>query len=351
MRPWRPCWPTSAATTNEITVTGANLHINSGSGSTGGTVNGLGNLIVGYNELRGSGDDRNGSHNIVVGTMQNYSSHGGLVAGYHNTISGDYASVSGGRNNNAQGSYASVSGGNGNTASGYVASISGGDSNTADNNFASVSGDANNTASGSAASVCGGGGPASTDGNVAFGHYTAILGGQKNIAGDHDQSDHMIGLQATVSGGYGNTASGANSSGNGGYGNTASGLYSSVAGGSNNRTGGLYAHVSGGRYNQASGDYSFVGGGGSTQDGYGNEAIGPYSAILGGHFNRAGYSNSDPEFAAVAGGQRNRAYGYCASVTGGYFNFATGTSATVSGGAEVIADIDNAWAAGTYHSP
>ena len=33
-----------------------------------GTVNGLGNLIVGYNELLLSPDDHTGSHNIVVGT-------------------------------------------------------------------------------------------------------------------------------------------------------------------------------------------------------------------------------------------------------------------------------------------
>ena len=37
---------------NDIYIDGANLHVRDGSGDTDGTVNGLGNLIVGYNESR-----------------------------------------------------------------------------------------------------------------------------------------------------------------------------------------------------------------------------------------------------------------------------------------------------------
>src|SRR5207249_345749 len=53
----------------DIVITGANLHIVNGRNDTD-TVNGLGNLIVGYNELRtftGATNTRTGSHNIVVG--------------------------------------------------------------------------------------------------------------------------------------------------------------------------------------------------------------------------------------------------------------------------------------------
>ena len=90
---------------NDISITGANLWIKSGSGATdgGGTVNGLGNLIVGYNEARGAGDDRTGSHNLIIGSQNNYASFGGLVAGYLNTVSGTYSSVSGGNGNTASG--------------------------------------------------------------------------------------------------------------------------------------------------------------------------------------------------------------------------------------------------------
>jgi hypothetical protein len=41
---------------------GVNVQIMNGSGMTGGMVDGLGNLIVGYNELRLAGNDRSGSH-------------------------------------------------------------------------------------------------------------------------------------------------------------------------------------------------------------------------------------------------------------------------------------------------
>ena len=114
-------------TGNDITFSGMNVYIVNGTGSTDGSVNGLGNLIVGYNEPRiWGGDDRSGSHNIVVGGKHNYSSYGGLVGGYQNTISGPYANVSGGNVNEASGGYASVSGGGENKASGQYAGVSGG---------------------------------------------------------------------------------------------------------------------------------------------------------------------------------------------------------------------------------
>ena len=56
----------------DVFFTGVNVHIVSGSGSTddGGTLSGLGNLILGYNALGndlGAGDVRTGSHNLVLG--------------------------------------------------------------------------------------------------------------------------------------------------------------------------------------------------------------------------------------------------------------------------------------------
>ena len=126
----------------DVTLTGYNLHIVNGLSSTG-TLNGLGNLIVGYNALGntlGAGDVRTGSHNLILGDLNNYSSFGGLVAGRDNAISGQYGSVSGGGLNAASGNYASVSGGNQNTANGDFASVSGGAFSTASGDYASVSG-------------------------------------------------------------------------------------------------------------------------------------------------------------------------------------------------------------------
>ena len=57
---------------NDITISGANLHIVSGNlhivNGTGNTetTNTFGNLIIGYNELRFSGNDRTGSHMLVA---------------------------------------------------------------------------------------------------------------------------------------------------------------------------------------------------------------------------------------------------------------------------------------------
>ncbi len=164
-----------------------NLHLRNGLGSTDGSnditdpddidVNGLGNLIVGYDEAREDESDKSGSHNLVVGPRHNYSSVGGLIAGFENWTSGNYSSVSGGANNEASGIYSSVSGGHYNEASGSYSSVSGG---------------ANNVASGTHSSVSGG------QENVATGIRSSVSGGRENVAS---------GIRSSVSGGYQRTAS------------------------------------------------------------------------------------------------------------------------------------------------
>ena len=107
-----------------LSITGVNVQIVSGSGYTDDgtrgeipnvtTLTGLGNLIIGYNasgNTLGAGDVRTGSHNLILGDQNNYSSFGGLVAGIDNASTNIYASVSGGYGNTASGQYASVSGG------------------------------------------------------------------------------------------------------------------------------------------------------------------------------------------------------------------------------------------------
>jgi len=288
-----------------IRFSGMNVQIVNGIGATNGPVNGRGNLIVGYNELRGSGDDRTGSHNIVVGSFNNYLSYGGLVAGSENTISGQYASVIGGVYNTASGNYAVVSGGESNTSSGGAASVSGGGHNTASADVASISGGEYNTASN---------------------YYSSVSGGSYNTAAN---------LYSSVSGGY--------------Y-NGAVGRYASVSGGRYNDASGWYSSVSGGSHNQAMGEYSFVGGGGSENPVYGNYAFGNYSAILGGSYNTAGDPNhTDTTIgpgSSVCGGQRNTASGSYASVGGGFINTASGGWSSVSGGNSRSATGLDDWAAG-----
>jgi hypothetical protein len=176
----------------EVRITGANLRLVNGLRATA-TANGLGNLLVGYNEPRQGGNVETGSHNVVVGQGHNFSSFGGLVVGRQNEISGAFAAISGGFDNTASGASAAVSGGIFNRASGASAAVSGGFDNTASASATSVSGGRGNTASGESATVSGG------HGNTASGHTAAISGGQANTAS---------GFISSISGGRNQTARG-----------------------------------------------------------------------------------------------------------------------------------------------
>jgi hypothetical protein len=138
-----------------VRITAANLQIVSGAGATFSIPNGVGNLLVGYDEARTFGDPvcsdgfypdessclsagrvwslvhKSGSHNVVIGQWHNYSQYAGLVAGSTNTVNGSNASVLGGFGNTASGLGSSVSGGSSNIASGSVSSVSGGNQRSA----------------------------------------------------------------------------------------------------------------------------------------------------------------------------------------------------------------------------
>jgi hypothetical protein len=202
---------------------GVNVQVVNGQGSTA-TINGLGNLIVGYDEIINpaptvcsQGDYSNeqdcttngliwnfghktGSHNLVVGRGHSYSDWGGFVSGEVNVI-------------NQRSS--SVTGGSWNTASGSGSSVSGGALNEASSDFSSVSGGRNNTASGTNSSVSGG------FEHTASGNFSSVSGGRRNTAS---------GQASGVSGGYLNEASGTNSSVSGGLSDTVAGDYDWRAG-------------------------------------------------------------------------------------------------------------------------
>ena len=145
--------------TDSVIFSDANVYIQSGAGSTDAAVNGLGNLIVGYDE--DDGDAKSGSHNVVVGPNHSYSSYGGLVVGWGNEISGIYSAAIAGHYNRASGTYSAVLGGHSNVASAYKGTVVGGHVNIA---------------SGEAATVCGG------DTNEASGDLSTVTGGIYNTA-------------------------------------------------------------------------------------------------------------------------------------------------------------------------
>ena len=74
-----------------VRITGINVQVVNGLGSTD-TMNGTGNIVVGYNELGNpDGDDRTGSHNIVGGRRNTHASFGGLVVGDGNAVTGRFS--------------------------------------------------------------------------------------------------------------------------------------------------------------------------------------------------------------------------------------------------------------------
>jgi hypothetical protein len=135
-----------------VQFSGCNVQIVNGEGRTAST-NGEGNLVIGYDEEPG---EQTGSHNLVLGELQKFTSYGGIIAGQGDAISAPFASVSGGLNNAASGELSSVSGGYENRATGPAAWVGGGFANTASGTQSSVSGGGRNTASGALSSVSGG---------------------------------------------------------------------------------------------------------------------------------------------------------------------------------------------------
>jgi len=310
---------------NTLRFEGMNVQIVDGSGDTAGPVNGLGNLIIGYDETRtvDPPSDKTGSHNLVVGQEHNYPSYGGLVAGFRNIVFGSNASVSGGQDNTATGDLSSVSGGLRNTAILEHSSVSGGRSNIAMGSGSSVSGGFNNTASGPLSSVSGG------NSNTASGQESSVSGGELNIASN---------VFSSVSGGMENEAGGIRSSVSGGWRNitTVVGNFASISGGQNNTASMDFSSVSGGQNNTASGVDSSVSGGSL------NTASGAASSVSGGVGNTASIATS-----SVSGGDDNIASGISSSVSGGSGNTASGTASSVSGGASRSAPGTTNWAAGS----
>lgn len=169
-----------------IVFRGANVHVCSASSEADSS--GTGNLIIGWDEAPSPlpSPYRSGCNNLVVGSANNFTGYGSLVAGVRNTVAGAYPSVSGGSDGTASNYAASVSGGHFNTASGAYGSVSGGAGNTASYDVSSVSGGQSNTASGVVSTIGGG------FNNTASGVMSTIGGGTENEA---------VSFGATIAGG------------------------------------------------------------------------------------------------------------------------------------------------------
>jgi hypothetical protein len=187
-----------------VQFSAVNVQVVNGTSSTS-TVNGEGNLVLGYDEAPGA---QTGSHNLVLGELQDYRGNSNIVAGYHNKITDDYSAAFGrlntisgtastvaGQDNTASATGASVLGGYKNKVSAPFGAITGGCSNVVGSgtvpvnsactdtvghasNFASIGGGAGNQATGIDSAAMGG-----LQG-LARGAESAVVGGEYNITGD-----------------------------------------------------------------------------------------------------------------------------------------------------------------------
>jgi hypothetical protein len=212
---------------------GVNVQIVNGEGKTT-TTNGEGNLVIGYDE-NPEKREQTGSHNLILGKEQKFTSYSGIIAGAYNSITAPFASVTDGFFNNASGEYASASGGSENAPSGRFSTISGGNN------------------------------------NEATMRYSTVSGGNEN---------HATGEGASISGGATNTVSGFLAWVGGGFTSTASGEFSAVSGGSENKAEGYASSISGGEKNKTasgvSSEASSIGGGDE------NKVEAKYSSVFGG---------------------------------------------------------------------
>lgn len=290
-----------------IQVTGVNMQLENGAGSTT-AINGEGNLVIGYDQTPGPGG-QTGSHNLVLGSRQAYTSYGSIIGGSDNYDAAPDSTVLG-YDNAVTGSYGSIIGGRLETASGSMSSVQGGYDNRADGTYASVAGGCDNLAgSGSVGSI-----PSACSAARSF---VEVAGGEANQAS---------GNNATVAGGGSNSASGELSSITGGGQNSASGLGSSVSGGNINSASGEDSSVTGGDQNLASGLESSVTGGVS------NSASFDETSVTGGLDNSA-----SADWSSVTAGQHNSARGVASSISGGEWNVAADSAAFVAAGCNNLA--------------
>ena len=220
------------------------------------TPNGLGNLIVGYNNPLTSGyqlcsdgqyvdqptceangeiwalSHKTGSHNLVAGDGNSYSRTGGVVFGTQNAINGIYASVTGGRENTARRDYSSITGGYRNNAKNLYSSISGGYGNSVAGIYTSVTGGYNNQA----------------------------LATGSSISGGKDSIIYADGDYGSISGGQGGSVHGIYSSISGGFANVVNSNYSSISGGSDNSTSSTapYSSILGGQTQTTTSSYQTI---------------------------------------------------------------------------------------------
>ena len=127
----------------DLVFSSVNINLTNGTGNTE-TVNGLGNLTIGYAESTVSDPDagRGGSHCVVNGVKNFYLSYGSVIFGRLNSSEGPYCSIFGGTDHICGGTTSNtICGGSHNFTSGTCCSVSGSSSAQAAGSQSVASGD------------------------------------------------------------------------------------------------------------------------------------------------------------------------------------------------------------------
>ena len=262
--------------------------------------------MIGYDESPGT---QTGSHNLVLGTNQKFTSYGAILGGSHNSATGPHSAVLG-YHNTAAGTRATATGGLYNSAASAYSAISGGRLGVT----SAYTLDQRRLRQPRDQPVRLGGRRMSQPRGCGHAHHRRLLPdrrfvprGERRLR-EHRQRRDVVGERRGRA-----EATDRSAVVSGGYANTASGWWSAVSGGSEHIAAGNDSAISGGRGNDTTSNSR-------------------WSSVSGGISNVAsGYS------ASVSGGSQNTASGNDASISGGNLNRATNRAASVSGGCANLA--------------
>lgn len=190
--------------TNTVMVSGANFQVTNGLGAAPNSwlgqtgTNGLGNLIIGYNEETGYAEEyvRTGSHNLVIGVGHSYMGYGNIIGGMRNVVNGQYSACISREAEMTWGNVNVLLGGIGSTMLNTSHSVMiGGDGNTlgtdsTDTRFSVLAGGRFNHIQGGYANVIVGG---SSNVTTLDGTNRSLFGGHGNV--------QRAGLGSTIVGG------------------------------------------------------------------------------------------------------------------------------------------------------
>jgi hypothetical protein len=157
----------------DVVFQGTNVLLKNGGGTTS-SANGKGNLILGYNAY--DGEDRSGSHNLIIGDHNSFWGTSGLVVGELHELGGHGSAILSGTQGLMRADASVIVGGHTSDVTADFAAAIGGAHNTITGAFGTTIGGYNNTAAGDYAAA----GPGRE--NSATGPYATAMGGALNLA-------------------------------------------------------------------------------------------------------------------------------------------------------------------------